>query len=89
MKFVASLTYDSVVVSVVIIAWQTAFVSRHFPSRGHNDWSFVRQLLGCYVGVGVLSERIVLMCDEIMNFMLGMQEKPSFSACLLKNLRSG
>ena len=74
LKFVASPTYDSFVISAVTDAWYTTFAWRHLPSSGHSG--FFRQLhvRSCWVGasIAVSCERIFLLWLEMMVFIFGM-----------------
>ena len=44
LKFDPSLTYDSVVVTVVTVVWQTTFAWMHLPSSGHSAFFLQLQL---------------------------------------------
>ena len=78
LKFVASPTYDSFVVSVVTDAWYTTFAWRHLPSSGHSG--FFRQLHvhSCCVGPDV-----AVSCERGLkgSFCCGLRWWFSYSAC--------
>ena len=63
---------------------QITFDWRHFPSSGQSRFFLQLQVSGCCAGE-LKFERTYL-CDEMTDFMLGMQEQLSFSVCLLKAL---
>ena len=72
---------------VVTVAWYTMLYVRYCPSRGH--WYFFLQLHSftySAAGVDVQLERIVLLCDAIIDFVFGMQEWVSLGVCLMKIL---